>query len=85
VISVGRRNPYGHPAAAVLEAYETKGLRLFRTDRDGAVWTTTHLSSPDLVVQTARASLPQPVRIGRAMLAAEVENLARIGNLWNSP
>ncbi|MEC4668444.1 MAG: DNA internalization-related competence protein ComEC/Rec2 [Nitrospirota bacterium] len=85
VISVGRRNPYGHPAAAVLTAYQNAGVQLFRTDRDGGVWVTARLSSPDLFVRTARASIPQPVRIGPAMLASEVENLARIGNLWNSP
>jgi competence protein ComEC len=31
VISVGRRNSYGHPANAVLEAYEQARVRLFRT------------------------------------------------------
>jgi competence protein ComEC len=37
VISVGRGNPYGQPAAAVLDRYEQSGARMFRTDRDGAV------------------------------------------------
>jgi competence protein ComEC len=37
VVSVGEANPFGHPAANVVERYERSGVRLFRTDRDGAV------------------------------------------------
>ena len=37
VVSVGEANPFGHPAEVVLERYERAGVRLLRTDRDGAV------------------------------------------------
>lgn len=37
VISVGGRNPYGHPDAGVLERLRTAGARVYRTDGDGAV------------------------------------------------
>jgi competence protein ComEC len=37
VVSVGESNPYGHPAATVVERYAQDGIRLLRTDRDGAV------------------------------------------------
>jgi competence protein ComEC len=37
VVSVGRGNTFGHPAAAVLRRYEDIGAAIFRTDRDGAV------------------------------------------------
>jgi competence protein ComEC len=37
VIPVGARNPFGHPAGAVLERLGAVGARVFRTDRDGAV------------------------------------------------
>ena len=37
VISVGARNPYGHPDAGVLERLRTAGARVYRTDSDGAV------------------------------------------------
>ncbi|OIJ25189.1 competence protein ComEC [Nocardioides luteus] len=35
--SVGAHNDYGHPAAATIEGLETRGTKVYRTDRDGAV------------------------------------------------
>jgi len=37
VVSVGARNPFRHPAADTLARLERAGVRLYRTDRDGAV------------------------------------------------
>ena len=37
VVSVGEANPFGHPAEAALKRYEQAGVRLLRTDRDGAI------------------------------------------------
>lgn len=37
VISVGARNPYGHPDAGVLDRLVAAGARVYRTDSDGAV------------------------------------------------
>jgi competence protein ComEC len=37
VIPVGARNPFGHPAAAVLARLGAAGATVYRTDRDGAV------------------------------------------------
>jgi competence protein ComEC len=37
VVSVGARNPYGHPDAGVLTRLAAVGARVYRTDRDGAV------------------------------------------------
>jgi competence protein ComEC len=36
-ISVGSRNPYGHPDPSVLARIEASGARLYRTDHDGAI------------------------------------------------
>jgi len=36
VISVGRRNTFGHPRAEVLQRLEAEHVKTFRTDREGA-------------------------------------------------
>ena len=41
VISVGEGNPYGLPNAETVERYKKKGIRLFRTDQEGAVTAST--------------------------------------------
>ena len=40
-ISVGRNNSFGHPSPEVVERLEAAGVRVFRTDRDGAITVTT--------------------------------------------
>lgn len=37
VISVGAGNSFGHPTAETLDALESSGAAVFRTDRDGDV------------------------------------------------
>jgi competence protein ComEC len=37
IISVGETNPHGHPSPELLERLEGAGVRILRTDRDGAV------------------------------------------------
>lgn len=37
VISVGRRNRYGHPAPEVLQRLAGRGIRIARTDREGTI------------------------------------------------
>ncbi len=37
VISVGRRNPFHHPAPETLRRYEERGVKIYRTDRQGAI------------------------------------------------
>jgi competence protein ComEC len=37
IISVGEANPYGHPSQELLERLQAAGVRILRTDRNGAV------------------------------------------------
>ena len=37
VVSVGEANPFGHPSESVVERFQQDGVRLLRTDRDGAI------------------------------------------------
>ena len=37
VVSVGARNPYGHPSPETLERITAAGATIYRTDRDGAI------------------------------------------------
>jgi len=37
LISVGRRNPFGHPAPELMARYEDAGAQIWRTDRSGAL------------------------------------------------
>jgi competence protein ComEC len=41
VVSVGRRNRFGHPSPLTLAALAASGARVWRTDRDGAITATT--------------------------------------------
>jgi competence protein ComEC len=53
VISVGVANPFGHPAPVVVQRYLQDGVRLLRTDRDGAV---TAIAAGNSLVVTAYAA-----------------------------
>jgi competence protein ComEC len=61
VVSAGRRNPYGHPAAAVLERYRDIGAAVFRTDQDGAVTVDTDGATVSIRTFTGR-TLAAPSR-----------------------
>lgn len=41
VISVGWRNPFGHPNAATISRLEDAGVKVYRTDKDGGITITT--------------------------------------------
>ncbi len=75
VISVGRRNVYGHPAPEVVAAYEARGARLYRTDRDGAILVETDGKS--WRVRAARQLLPREVALDRHVVSAEWDNWRR--------
>jgi len=64
VISVGDANPYGHPSPELLERLEAAGVRILRTDRNGAVHVLTDGQSLEI---TCFAACPE--REGTATLA----------------
>jgi competence protein ComEC len=76
VISVGGRNPYGHPAPRTLHAYESLSSRIFRTDQDGAVM----VKSDGQTLQITRAVDLRliPIKFRKGILRKELENWRRI-------
>jgi competence protein ComEC len=82
VISVGRHNPYGHPAPAVLQAYADRGTALYRTDRDGGVWVTGTWLSPELQIQETRQQQPQRVPFTSCLWSCERSNWKRLIARW---
>lgn len=81
VVSVGRRNPYGHPAAAVLDTYRELGISLRRTDLEGAVSMSASASS-GLSVRSARDSRLRPVAADPRSPGREWDNLRRFLGFW---
>jgi competence protein ComEC len=57
IISAGRRNPFGHPHPLVLERLARRSVRVFRTDKDGAV--TVVCDGKSLWIDTALRSQAQ--------------------------
>ena len=82
VFSAGRHNPYRHPAAAVLDAYEAEGSRILRTDRDGGVWFTGGVSGSTLHVHRARELVWQPTNRASCLWACELANWTRVWKQW---
>lgn len=82
VISVGRRNAYGHPVAAVLGAYASIGAQVFRTDRDGAVWITSRLQTAGYEIHTAKEFVLEPVPFRSLPNGIELRNLGRLWAQW---
>jgi competence protein ComEC len=82
VVSVGRHNPYGHPASGVLQAYADRGIALYRTDRDGGVWVTGTWLSPELQIHAMRQQQPQRVPFPSCLWACERSNWKRLIDRW---
>lgn len=78
VISVGRANSYGHPAAEVLDAYAAGQAMVSRTDRDGAVWATGRLSRPEMTLTRMRDVALRPVDLRVGVWRGEPENWHRL-------
>jgi len=82
VFSAGRHNPYRHPSATVLDAYESEGSTVLRTDRDGGVWFTGGVAGEALHVYRARELMWQPTNSVSCLWACEEANWVRIWKQW---
>jgi competence protein ComEC len=78
IVSAGAANPYGHPAESVLQAYEDQHIRVFRTDRDGAVWVTGRLSTAEITVSRMRDFILQSVDFPSCVWRCEYQNWRRL-------
>ena len=82
VISVGHGNSYGHPAPAVVQAYLARGVSVYRTDNDGAVWITGRRSQPGVRIHRTREELIHPVTLSLVSWRDELENLKKLLARW---
>jgi competence protein ComEC len=60
IVSAGYKNRFGHPHPTVVERLHRAGVRLYRTDRDGAVTVSTDGSA--IWVRTFREGLSEQIR-----------------------
>lgn len=58
IISSGARNTYGHPASDVLERLRSRGVAIYRTDRDGAIRYDLETGAITVIAPNAQAGLP---------------------------
>jgi competence protein ComEC len=72
IVSAGRGNPYGHPAAATLDRLRAAGARVLRTDQDGSVTVSTDGEDQLLAVSGPHPASwsPPPVATRTARVAA---------------
>jgi competence protein ComEC len=78
VVSAGRANPYGHPAAAMLELYRRLNIAVLRTDRDGAITIVQSTSNRHVMCEAVRRMKRiAPNRSGS--WRGELDNLRRLG------
>jgi competence protein ComEC len=66
VISAGEENPYGHPNRELLERLEQGGVRILRTDREGAVHVFTDGNSLEISCYVACPETPSAITSGQA-------------------
>jgi competence protein ComEC len=69
IISAGEENPYGHPSRDLIARLEDAGVRILRTDRDGAVHV---LTDGDRVQVTCFITCPEPA--SRALRQSQPPN-----------
>jgi competence protein ComEC len=66
IISAGEENPYGHPNAELLERLENAGVRILRTDQDGAIHVLTDGARLEITCFVACAGPPNEATSAQA-------------------
>ena len=82
VFSVGRHNPYGHPAPKVVDAYAGQGASIYRTDLDGGIWIAGKSSNSILQVHRTRDEKLHPTALSACLLDCEIANWRRLAGQW---
>jgi competence protein ComEC len=66
IISAGEDNPYGHPSAELIERLENAGVRILRTDQDGAIHVLTDGARLEITCFVACAGPPNAATSAQA-------------------
>ena len=82
VVSAGQWNRYGHPAPAVLEHYDNKGMAVYRTDHDGAIVVIYNMESFEPIIQTTNEHVLLVLNRAGNILTQEIANLQRLWRNW---
>jgi competence protein ComEC len=82
VFSVGRYNPFGHPASLVLDTYAAQKTLIYRTDRDGGVWITGKSSDSLLQFHSTRDGRLQPTMRFTCVWSCEKRNWKKLFEQW---
>jgi beta-lactamase superfamily II metal-dependent hydrolase len=68
VISVGKKNSYGHPAVATVDRLGERGGSVLRTDRDGTVSVTVNADGIKVETDAGTSEMPTRAQIGTRAL-----------------
>lgn len=82
LFSVGADNPYRHPHPEVLADYEALGIKVYRTDRDGALIVEAAPRGDEPRIRSYRESAVEKVRWGDSPESAEWDNIKRLFALF---
>jgi competence protein ComEC len=74
IISAGEDNPYGHPSPELLERLEASGVRILRTDRDGAVHILTDGKALQISCYIQCEAASQPARSAESQIPDEKQH-----------
>jgi competence protein ComEC len=74
IVSAGEDNPYGHPSPQLLERLEKAGVRVLRTDRDGAVHVLTDGTRLEITCFVACPNAESATASGHAETRNDIEN-----------